>query len=39
MSTKLEAGINGAWWIPLLFILGIWRHLYERFPLVYDPQY
>jgi tellurite resistance protein TehA-like permease len=29
----------GTWWIPLLFILGIWRHLYKRFPLVYDPQY
>jgi len=29
----------GTWWIPLLLILGIWRHLYERFPLVYDPQY
>jgi tellurite resistance protein TehA-like permease len=27
------------WWIPLLFILGAWRHLYKRFPLVYDPQY
>lgn len=29
----------GTWWIPLLFILGIWRHLYKRLPLVYDPQY
>lgn len=29
----------GTWWIPLLFILGIWRHLYMRFPLTYDPQY
>jgi tellurite resistance protein TehA-like permease len=29
----------GTWWIPLLFILGIWRHIYKRFPLVYDPQY
>lgn len=29
----------GTWWIPLLFILGVWRHLYKRFPLVYDPQY
>jgi tellurite resistance protein TehA-like permease len=29
----------GTWWIPLLFILGIWRHLYKRFPLRYDPQY
>lgn len=29
----------GTWWIPLLFILGFWRHVYKRFPLVYDPQY
>jgi tellurite resistance protein TehA-like permease len=29
----------GTWWIPLLFILGAWRHLYKHFPLVYDPQY
>ncbi len=29
----------GTWWIPLLLILGVWRHLYKRFPLRYDPQY
>lgn len=29
----------GTWWIPLLFILGIWRHLYKRYPITYDPQY
>lgn len=29
----------GSWWIPLLLILGAWRHLYKRFPLRYDPQY
>lgn len=29
----------GTWWIPLLFILGFWRHVYMRFPLRYDPQY
>ena len=29
----------GTWWIPLLLILGIWRHGVERFPLSYDPQY
>lgn len=29
----------GSWWIPLLFILGIWRHMVKRFPLTYDPQY
>lgn len=30
---------SGTWWIPLLFILGAWRHLYKRLPLTYDPQY
>ena len=29
----------GTWWIPLLFILGFWRHVYKRFPLKYDPHY
>lgn len=29
----------GTWWIPLLFILGAWRHLYKRYPLTYEPQY
>lgn len=29
----------GTWWIPLLFVLGFWRHFYKRFPLRYDPQY
>src|SRR5436305_7325492 len=30
---------TATWWIPMLFILGIWRHLYKRFPLRYDPLY
>ncbi len=29
----------GTWWIPLLLILGVWRHLYRRHPLTYDAQY
>jgi tellurite resistance protein TehA-like permease len=29
----------GTWWIPLLFILGAWRHLYRRVPLTYHPLY
>ena len=29
----------GSWWIPLLFVLGIWRHVYMQYPLRYDPQY
>lgn len=28
-----------SWWIPLLILLGIWRHGVRRFPLNYDPQY
>ena len=31
--------VTATWWIPLLFILGAWRHLYKRFALTYDPQY
>jgi tellurite resistance protein TehA-like permease len=27
------------WWIPLLLVLGVWRHVVRRFPLRYDPQY
>jgi tellurite resistance protein TehA-like permease len=30
---------TGTWWIPMLVILGLWRHVYERFPLRYDPLY
>jgi tellurite resistance protein TehA-like permease len=27
------------WWIPLLLLLGFWRHVLQRVPLAYDPQY
>ena len=30
---------TGTWWIPLLVIVGFWRHVVERVPLTYDPQY
>lgn len=30
---------SGTWWIPMLLLLGIWRHGYRRFPLRYDPLY
>jgi tellurite resistance protein TehA-like permease len=29
----------GTWWIPLLLLLGAWRHLYKRYPLTYHPAY
>ncbi len=31
--------VTGTWWIPMLFILAIWRHVYKRFPMKYDPLY
>jgi tellurite resistance protein TehA-like permease len=30
---------TATWWIPMLVALGIWRHVYRRFPLRYDPLY
>jgi tellurite resistance protein TehA-like permease len=30
---------TATWWIPMLVVLGCWRHLYHRFPLRYDPLY
>lgn len=30
---------TGTWWIPMLLVLGVWRHVYKRFPLEYDPLY
>lgn len=30
---------TATWWIPMLVILGVWRHIYKRFRLAYDPSY
>ncbi|WP_296712400.1 tellurite resistance/C4-dicarboxylate transporter family protein [Rhodoblastus sp.] len=30
---------TATWWIPMLFVLGVWRHLYRKFPFQYDPLY
>ena len=30
---------TASWWIPMLVLLGIWRHVYSRFPIRYDPLY
>jgi tellurite resistance protein TehA-like permease len=27
----------GTWWIPLLVILGLWRHVRRNWPLTYEP--
>lgn len=30
---------TATWWIPMLVILGVWRHVYKRFQVAYDSQY
>jgi len=30
---------TATWWIPMLVILGVWRHGIRKFPLRYDPLY
>jgi tellurite resistance protein TehA-like permease len=27
----------GTWWVPLLVILGLWRHVRRQWPLTYEP--
>jgi len=31
--------VTATWWIPLLVLLGLWRHGVKRLPLTYDPSY
>lgn len=38
-GTTLILWAWGTWWIPLLIIVGIWRHAVWREPLTYDPTY
>jgi tellurite resistance protein TehA-like permease len=30
---------TATWWIPMLLILGFWRHICERVKITYDPLY
>ncbi|MBI4318424.1 MAG: tellurite resistance/C4-dicarboxylate transporter family protein [Chloroflexi bacterium] len=30
---------TGTWWIPMLVILWIWRHVHKKLPLAYSPLY
>ena len=39
MGFTLFFWVGATWWIPLLLILGVWRHGVKRYPLRYDPQY
>lgn len=30
---------TGTWWIPILLLLGLWRYVWQRYPVIYDPLY
>lgn len=30
---------TATWWFPMLVILAVWRHVYKRLPVTYDPLY
>lgn len=30
---------TATWWVPMLVLLGVWRHVYRRFRLAYVPAY
>lgn len=30
---------TGTWWIPMLLVLGVWRYIYKRYSLRYEPLY
>lgn len=30
---------TATWWIPMLVTLAVWRHVYRRFEVAYDPLY
>jgi tellurite resistance protein TehA-like permease len=30
---------TATWWLPLLVMLGVWRHGIKRYPLTYDHGY
>jgi tellurite resistance protein TehA-like permease len=38
-GTTLILWAWATWWIPLLVILGVWRHVVRRYPIRYHPAY
>ncbi|MGI4019982.1 MAG: tellurite resistance/C4-dicarboxylate transporter family protein [Janthinobacterium lividum] len=38
-ALSLFTWIVASWWIPLLIILELWRHLYKKIPLKYEATY
>ena len=39
LGVTLLYWVTGSWWIPVLLVLGVWRHGMMRQPIRYDLQY
>ena len=39
LGVTILSWATATWWIPMLVILGFWRHVVRRFPLSYSPLY
>ncbi len=38
LGTSVVLWSFGTWWIPLLVLFGLWRHLLRRYPVSYEPR-
>lgn len=38
-GVTLLAWATATWWVPMLILLGIWRHWVKRYPFSYTPAY
>ncbi len=38
-TLTFAAWVTASWWIPLLIIIGFWRHAVRKVAIVYDPAY
>ena len=38
VGTSVVLWSFGTWWIPLLVLFGLWRHVVRRYPLSYEPR-
>lgn len=38
-GTTLLAWATASWWIPMLFLFGIWQHIIKKYPLSYEAAF
>lgn len=38
-GVTLLAWATASWWVPMLILLGVWRHGVKKYPFIYTPAY